>query len=126
MNQLADMLTEGNFTRDEWNHLLRVFNIVNFLMFSCSHFLSIKKVGHHVEESSGKKDRRRTCGVEIEVSMFGIKKDERKAILLVRVGCFIRPGESSVGSERCCHKHWEASAGQSPESSNEFSRVAER
>ena len=21
-NQLADMLTKGNFTRDEWNHLL--------------------------------------------------------------------------------------------------------
>ena len=29
-NQLADMLTKGNFTRDEWNHLLRLFNISNF------------------------------------------------------------------------------------------------
>ena len=37
-NQLADMLTKGSFTRDEWNHLLRLFNIVNFSMFSCSHF----------------------------------------------------------------------------------------
>ena len=27
-NQLADMLTKGNFTRDEWNHLLSLFNIV--------------------------------------------------------------------------------------------------
>ena len=26
-NQLADMLTKGNFTRDEWNHLLCLFNI---------------------------------------------------------------------------------------------------
>ena len=26
-NQLADMLTNGNFTRDEWNHLLCLFNI---------------------------------------------------------------------------------------------------
>ena len=25
-NQLADMLTKGNFTRDEWNHLLCLFN----------------------------------------------------------------------------------------------------
>ena len=25
--QLADILTEGNFTRDEWNHLLQLFNI---------------------------------------------------------------------------------------------------
>ena len=42
-NQLADMLTKSSFTRDEWNHLLRWFNIMNFSMFSCSHFLSIKK-----------------------------------------------------------------------------------
>ena len=34
-NQLADMLTKGNFTRDEWNHLLCLFNI--------SHFSSINK-----------------------------------------------------------------------------------
>ena len=34
-NQLADILTKGNFTRDEWNHLLCVFNI--------SQFSSIKK-----------------------------------------------------------------------------------
>ena len=26
-NQLADILTKGNFTRDEWNHLLTLFNI---------------------------------------------------------------------------------------------------
>ena len=25
-NQLADILTKGNFTRDEWNHLLSLFN----------------------------------------------------------------------------------------------------
>ena len=24
-NQLADILTKGNFTRDEWNHLLNLF-----------------------------------------------------------------------------------------------------
>ena len=29
-NQLADILTQGNFTRDEWNHLLRLFNISHF------------------------------------------------------------------------------------------------
>ena len=50
-NQLADILTKESFTRDEWNHLVRLFNIMNFSMFSCSHFLSIKKAGHHVEES---------------------------------------------------------------------------
>ena len=29
-NQLADILTKGNFTLDEWNHLLCLFNINNF------------------------------------------------------------------------------------------------
>ena len=29
-NPLADILTKGNFTRDEWNHLLCLFNISHF------------------------------------------------------------------------------------------------
>ena len=29
-NQLADILTKGNFTRDEWNHLLCMLNIRHF------------------------------------------------------------------------------------------------
>ena len=40
-NQLVDMLTKGSFTRYEWNHLLRLFNILNFSMFSCSHFSNL-------------------------------------------------------------------------------------
>ena len=42
-NQFANMLTTESFTRDEWNHLLRLFNIVSFLIVrlqSCSNFLS--------------------------------------------------------------------------------------
>ena len=35
-NQLADMLTKGNFTRDEWNHLLCLFNISHFSSAECS------------------------------------------------------------------------------------------
>ena len=35
-NQLADILTKGNFTRDEWNHLLSLFNISNFSSTVCS------------------------------------------------------------------------------------------
>ena len=35
-NQLADILTKGNFTRDEWNHLLRLFNIHHFSSTACS------------------------------------------------------------------------------------------
>ena len=35
-NQLADILTKGNFTRDEWNHLLWLFNISHFSSTVCS------------------------------------------------------------------------------------------
>ena len=35
-NQLAHILTKGNFTRDEWNHLLCLFNISHFSSTVCS------------------------------------------------------------------------------------------
>ena len=34
-NQLADILTKGNFTRDEWNHHLCLFNISHFSPTNC-------------------------------------------------------------------------------------------
>ena len=34
-NQLADILTKGNFTRDEWHHLLTLFNISHFSSTAC-------------------------------------------------------------------------------------------
>ena len=34
-NQLADILTKGNFTRDEWNHLWTLFNISHFSSTAC-------------------------------------------------------------------------------------------
>ena len=57
-NQLADMSTKGNVTRDEWDHiLLRLLNIMNFSMFSCSHFLSNRKqsvMSKRAQESTSK------------------------------------------------------------------------
>ena len=35
-NQLADILTKGKFTCDEWNHLLNLFNISHFSSTVCS------------------------------------------------------------------------------------------
>ena len=35
-NQLADILTKGSFTRDEWNHLLCLFNMSHFSPTVCS------------------------------------------------------------------------------------------
>ena len=39
-NQLADILTKGNFTRDEWNHLLCLLNISQFSSTDCSEVMS--------------------------------------------------------------------------------------
>ena len=56
-NQLADMLTKSSFTRDELDHFLRLLNIMNFSMFSCSHFLSNRKqsiMSKRFQESTAK------------------------------------------------------------------------
>ena len=47
-NQLADMLTKGNFTRDEWNHLLCLFNISRF-----SSINSVKAMSKRTQEDAG-------------------------------------------------------------------------
>ena len=39
-NQLADILTKGILTRDEWNHLLCLFNISPFSSTVCSEGMS--------------------------------------------------------------------------------------
>ena len=39
-NQLPDILTKGNFTRDEWNHLLCLFNISHFSSNKCLEVMS--------------------------------------------------------------------------------------
>ena len=39
-NHLADILTKWNFTRDEWNHLLCLFNIGHFSSTECSEVMS--------------------------------------------------------------------------------------
>ena len=39
-NQLADILTKENFTRDEWNHLLCLFTISHFSSINCSEVMS--------------------------------------------------------------------------------------
>ena len=40
-HQIADMLTKGNFTRDEWNNLLHMFNISHFSSLRCTKIFSL-------------------------------------------------------------------------------------
>ena len=48
-NQLADILTKGNFTRDEWNHLLSLFNVSHFSSTVCSAAME-KRIQQESEE----------------------------------------------------------------------------
>ena len=49
-NQLANILTKGNFTRDEWNHLLCLFNISHFSSTACSYSMAKRSQQHSGEE----------------------------------------------------------------------------
>ena len=86
-NQLADMLTNGSFTRDAWNHNLRLcVQHHEFLDVFLQLFLFEQKAEHHVEENSRKEDGRRACG--------SVKKPERKSNPFNGFGCFIRHRET--------------------------------
>ena len=47
-NQLKDIITKKNFTRDEWNHLLYLFNMNHFSFIAC-----IAAKGKRVQQRSG-------------------------------------------------------------------------
>ena len=49
-NQLADILTKGNFTREEWNHLLTLFNISHFSSTAC-----IAAMAKRAQQESGER-----------------------------------------------------------------------
>ena len=57
--QLADILTKGNFTRDEWNHLLCLFNISHFSSTVCSDTMPKRSQHNSGEERVTAKSRPR-------------------------------------------------------------------
>ena len=56
-NQLADILTKGNFTLDEWNHLLCFFNVSHFSSTDCSEVMSKRTQEESGEERVTAKSR---------------------------------------------------------------------
>ena len=78
-NQLADILTKGNFTRDEWNHLLCLFNISHFDV-----------------EKNAKRCRWRKSHSKIETHIeFGLAM-QRKETWCVCLYCIRKPGENQI------------------------------
>ena len=86
-NQLADILTKGCFTRDEWNHLLCLFNISQFSPTVCFAVMA---------KRSQKRFRRRTSHSKIETYDEPFCQD---AIIRV-VFNFSEPGEEILRKSR--------------------------
>ena len=57
-NKLADILTKGDFTRDEWNHLLYLFNSGHFSSTNCSLVMSKRTQKDSGEERVTAKSKR--------------------------------------------------------------------
>ena len=76
-NHFPGMLTKSNCTRDECNHLLRLFNIMNFSMFSCSHFLSIQKPNTMSKTAHERRTREEPVVAKSKSASFDIQKPER-------------------------------------------------
>ena len=85
-NQLADILTKGNFTRDEWNHLLCLFNI--------SHFSST--VLRNNGETISTRFRGRTSHSKIAINVESCCKGAVGRIILD----FSKPGEEKLWKSR--------------------------
>ena len=85
-NQLADILTKENFTRDEWNHLLNFFNISQFSSTAC-----IAAVAKRAQQESG----------EGRVSQITTHDEFDRKNAFVRVFfSLIKPGEDLVWISR--------------------------
>ena len=56
-NQLADILTKGSFTGDEWNHLLCLFNISHFSSTVCSETKAKRLQRNSGEERESQQNR---------------------------------------------------------------------
>ena len=54
-NHFADLLTKGNFTRDEWNHLLCLYNSSHFSSTNCSQVMLKRTQNDSDEEKSHSK-----------------------------------------------------------------------
>ena len=80
-NQLADILTKGSFSKDEWNNLIRLLNIMNVSTFSqshSSHFVSdfLPKAETNFEERTGAKCWRRFGNGETEANESCTRKNQ--------------------------------------------------
>ena len=128
-NQLADLLTKGSFTRDEWCNLLCLSTLWIFLCFLAAIFVQLKRRPPGRREFKKGKGRR-TCGSKAEVSLFDFNKPEQRTIFFLWSGCFQRTGNPQLDSGSVKRSRGKLQAGhcprQSPKPRNVFSSVERR
>ena len=118
-NQLADILPKGNFTRDEWNHLLCLFNISQFSSTVCSDTMAKR-----IQQESGQarvtaKSRpmmnliaRTPSHVSSSTSVSPVKRSYGSQNPWSSIAEEDRSGRPDVGSDRktafdyYCHEHF--------------------
>ena len=117
-NQFADMMTKGKVTRDEWDHLLRLFQHHEFLdVFLQPFFFQSKHQRTSGEELLAAKSK---PGTLISRSL------SAETIFHVGFRYIIKPGELQIGLEFWSHKRWEIGAREGRKLIVEFSSVAQR
>ena len=100
-HQLADILTKGNSTSDEWNNLLHLFNISHFSSTCCAENSSLiscpKKMAKRVQEQKEEKN----CG-EIEIYSYELVFICCGKFLIRKMSDYIlRSGETNGCRDTC-------------------------
>ena len=119
------MLTKESVARDEWNHLLRLFNITNISQFASGHLSwNVAKA-----DTARKIRRRRTSGCEMKTNVdFGVK-DCRSVSYSAEFMCISQPPRDTQSNKFIFGSHqYRETCGErfEPEHSIELSSVAIR
>ena len=91
------MLTKESFTRDEWNHLFRLFNMMSFSMFSCSHFSNFLCDPIGKQSAMSKRGQKATSSKGCETKTNGSSEGETR-----QLGYAARGGRGKI-----LHRIWD-------------------
>ena len=95
-NELADILTKGNFTRDEWNHLLNLLNISHFSSTACTAAMAKRAQQGSGEERVTAKSRPL---MNLTARMPSVVSSSTSNPVKTSYGCQ-DPGKSVAGNDR--------------------------
>ena len=101
-HQIADILTEGNFTRDEWNNLLRLLNISHFSSTCCTKNFSLTSCSTMAKRIQDQKEKE------------GVVSKSRPAVM--NISSFIATSSSTASSPIASKSSWMPIASGRPDS----------